>query len=321
LFVGRSALRVHKQFKSERIRRATSKMDILAQMLTASIKAKNTVQTLRCGDAREISWIPDSSVHLVVTSPPYWTLKEYPAHRSQLGLVSKYEEFHDELDKVWRHALRVLVPGGRLVCVVGDVCLSRKRNGRHMVMPLHADIVVRCRRLGFDNLTPIIWYKISNAAYEVENGSAGFLGKPYEPNAIIKNDVEFILMLRKPGGYRQPTEEQRNASRLTKEEHHDWFQQIWTMPGESTRQHPAPYPFGLAYRLVRMFSFTGDTVLDPFMGTGTTLLATSRCWRNGIGVEIDESYFKKAKARLESDPGELFPENQPYLVKRRAAGR
>ena len=190
-----------------------------------------------------------------------------------------------------------------------------------MVMPLHADIVVRCRRLGFDNLTPILWYKISNAAYEVENGSAGFLGKPYEPNAIIKNDVEFILMLRKPGGYRQPTEEQRNASRLTKEEHHDWFQQIWTMPGESTRQHPAPYPFGLAYRLVRMFSFTGDTVLDPFMGTGTTLLATSRCWRNGIGVEIDESYFKKAKARLESDTGELFPENQPYLVKRRAAGR
>jgi site-specific DNA-methyltransferase (adenine-specific) len=289
-------------------------------MLSASIDVQKTLQALRCGDARELSWIPDQSVHLVVTSPPYWTLKEYPEHRNQLGQVSDYETFHDQLDKVWGHALRVLVPGGRLVCVVGDVCLSRKRHGRHMVMPLHADIVVRCRRIGFDNLTPILWYKISNAAYEVENGSS-FLGKPYEPNAIIKNDIEFILMLRKPGGYRQPTEDQRNASRLTKDEHHEWFQQVWTMPGESTRQHPAPYPIEVAHRLVRMFSFAGDTVLDPFMGTGTTLLAASRCGRNGIGVEIDESYFKKAKARIESDPQELFPEPQPFLVKRRAVGR
>lgn len=292
----------------------------LRQMLSASIDVQKTLQALRCGDARELSWIPDQSVHLVVTSPPYWTLKEYPEHRNQLGQVSDYETFHDQLDKVWGHALRVLVPGGRLVCVVGDVCLSRKRHGRHMVMPLHADIVVRCRRIGFDNLTPILWYKISNAAYEVENGSS-FLGKPYEPNAIIKNDIEFILMLRKPGGYRQPTEDQRNASRLTKDEHHEWFQQVWTMPGESTRQHPAPYPIEVAHRLVRMFSFAGDTVLDPFMGTGTTLLAASRCGRNGIGVEIDESYFKKAKARIESDPQELFPEPQPFLVKRRAVGR
>jgi DNA modification methylase len=287
-------------------------------MIESVVKTKKTLQTLRCGDARELSWIPDESVHLVVTSPPYWTLKEYPAHKNQLGLISDYEKFHDELDKVWRHCLRVLVPGGRLVCVVGDVCLSRKRNGRHQVMPLHADIIVRCRRIGFDNLTPIIWYKISNAAYEIENGSH-FLGKPYEPNAIIKNDIEFILMLRKPGGYRQPTEEQRDASRLTKEEHHDWFQQIWTIPGESTRQHPAPYPPELAYRLVRMFSFTDDVVLDPFMGIGTTLLASLRSGRNSIGVEIDESYFRKAKGRLESDPNELLPEALPYVVKRRAA--
>jgi modification methylase len=293
---------------------------IIAAMLSTRLEIRKTSQNLRCGDARDMGWIPDESVHLVVTSPPYWTLKEYPANKSQLGLVSDYEAFHDELEKVWRHCLRVLVPGGRLVCVVGDVCLSRKRHGRHMVMPLHADVVVRCRKIGFDNLTPIFWYKISNAKYEVENGSS-FLGKPYEPNAIIKNDIEFILMLRKPGGYRQPTEEQRDASRLTKEEHHDWFQQIWTMPGESTRQHPAPYPPEVAYRLVRMFSFTGDAVLDPFMGTGTTLLAAAHCGRNGIGVEIDESYFKKAKARLESDPQELFPDVRPFVIKRRAAAR
>ncbi|HEV2223661.1 MAG TPA: site-specific DNA-methyltransferase [Candidatus Acidoferrales bacterium] len=248
-----------------------------------------------------MNWLPEASVHLVLTSPPYWTLKEYPANENQLGLVADYEKFNDELDKVWRHCFRALVPGGRLVCVVGDVCLSRRMHGRHMVMPLHADVVVRCRRIGFDNLSPIFWYKISNAAHEVENGSS-FLGKPYEPNAIIKNDMEFILMLRKPGGYRQPTEEQRDASRLTKEEHHDWFQQVWTIPGESTRMHPAPYPEELAYRLVRMFSFAGDTVIDPFMGLGTTLVAAAKCGRNGIGLEIDPSYFAKAKSRIETQP-------------------
>ncbi len=272
-------------------------------------------QTLRCGDARDLDWIPDESVHLVLTSPPYWTLKEYPAQKSQLGLVADYERFHDELDKVWRHAFRVVVPGGRLVCVVGDVCLSRRRHGRHMVMPLHADIVVRCRKIGFDNLSPIFWYKISNAAYEVENGSS-FLGKPYEPNAIIKNDVEFILMLRKPGGYRQPTDEQRDASRLTKEEHHDWFQQVWTIPGESTREHPAPYPEELAFRLVRMFSFVGDTVLDPFMGLGTTLVAAARCGRNSIGVETEPSYIRKAKARVESRQGSLLADLRPIAAVR-----
>src|SRR5579863_8172141 len=224
----------------------------MASMATAASRmAKSNQHVIRHGDARELDWIPSESVHLVVTSPPYWTLKEYPLHEGQLGLIADYDAFHDELEKVWRHVLRVLVPGGRLVCVVGDVCLSRRRHGRHMVMPMHADIIVRARKLGFDNLSPIFSYKIANANYEVENGSS-FLGKPYEPNAIIKNDVEFILMLRKPGGYRQPSEEQRNSSRLTKQEHHDWFQQIWTMPGESTRQHPAPYPPEVAYRLVRM---------------------------------------------------------------------
>jgi len=292
---------------------------MIPEMQHAALRIKKTNQILRCGDARELDWIPDESVHLVVTSPPYWTLKEYPKHKGQLGSISGYEQFHDELDRVWHHCFRALVPGGRLVCVVGDVCLSRKRHGRHMVMPLHADIVVRCRKIGFDNLTPILWYKISNAKYEIENGNAGFLGKPYEPNAIIKNDVEFILMLRKPGGYRQPTDSQRDASRLTKEEHHDWFQQVWTIPGESTRKHPAPFPLELAYRLVRMFSFTGDTILDPFMGTGTTLLAAAHCERNAIGVEIDESYVREAKARLEAEPQELFPAPQPYAVKCRAA--
>jgi site-specific DNA-methyltransferase (adenine-specific) len=166
-------------------------------------------------------------------------------------------------------------------------------------MPMHADVIVRARNIGFDNLTPILWHKITNATYEVENGS-GFLGKPYEPNAIVKNDIEFILMLRRPGGYRQPTGEQREASRLARQEHHEWFRQIWSGPrGESTRHHPAPFPEELAHRLVRMFSFAGDTVLDPFMGTGTTLLASARCGRNAIGVEIEPAYVMMSKERIE----------------------
>jgi len=252
---------------------------------------------------------------LVVTSPPYWTLKEYPANKSQLGLIADYEAFHNELDKVWQHCFRVLVPGGRLVCVVGDVCLSRRKHGKHSVMPMHADIVVRARRIGFDNLSPIFWYKIANANYEVENGSS-FLGKPYEPNAIIKNDVEFILMLRKPGGYRQPTEEQRDASRLSREEYQEWFQQVWNgLTGESTKHHPAPFPEELAYRLVRMFSFVGDTVLEPFMGTGSTLLAAGRCGRNSIGVEVEPGYVKMAKERLDRELGSLYHERPSVIVR------
>ena len=250
------------------------------------------------GDARDLSWIPDQSVHLALTSPPYWTLKKYNEHPDQLGDIADYQSFHDELEKVWKHVYRILVPGGRLVCVVGDVCLSRREYGRHVVMPLHADIIVRCGRLGFDNLAPIIWYKIANAAYEVERGGGGFLGKPYEPNAIIKNDIEFILMQRKPGGYRKPTVDQRVRSKLRKDEYQEWFRQIWTLGGASTREHPAPYPTELAYRLVRMFSFVDDVVLDPFLGTGSTTLAAIRAGRHSIGVELDPKYFNDTVERV-----------------------
>lgn len=174
-----------------------------------------TFQKLVNGDARDLSFLGDESIHLVVTSPPYWNLKRYNDNPDQLGHINDYESFLGELEKVWSEVFRVLVPGGRLVCVVGDVCVSRRRFGRHLVFPLHADICVLCRRIGFDNLNPIIWHKIANASFEVENGSK-FLGKPYEPNAIIKNDMEFILMQRKPGGYRKPTEEQRKLSRIEK---------------------------------------------------------------------------------------------------------
>lgn len=265
-----------------------------------------TVHRLVQGDARDLSFIPDESIHLVVTSPPYWTLKRYNDSEGQMGHIKEYDQFLTELNRVWHGVFRVLVPGGRLVCVVGDVCLSRRENnGRHTVVPLHADICVQCRKLGFDNLNPIIWHKISNASYEVSNGSK-FLGKPYEPNAIIKNDIEFILMERKPGGYRKPTEEQRRLSMIPKDKFDKWFQQFWTITGASTNEHPAPYPFELASRLVQMFSFTGDTVLDPFCGTATTMVAALKHGRSSVGVELDTAYCKMAASRLMNENTSLF---------------
>jgi site-specific DNA-methyltransferase (adenine-specific) len=266
---------------------------------------EQTTHRLIQGDARDLSFLADSSVHLVVTSPPYWNLKRYNEHPDQLGHIEDYEVFLTELEKVWRHVYRALVPGGRLVCVVGDVCVARRDFGRHLVFPLHADTCVICRRIGFDNLNPIIWHKIANASYEVENGSK-FLGKPYEPNAIIKNDMEFILMQRKPGGYRKPTDAQRQASRISKAEFDRWFQQIWRLTGASTRYHPAPFPLELATRLVRMFSFVGDTVLDPFCGSGTTMVAALRSGRNSIGVEIDAEYCRTAARHLKAEASDLF---------------
>lgn len=280
----------------------------LAKEIEAAIQLIPTTHRLVLGDARYLSYIEDQSVHLIVTSPPYWTLKKYRDHEAQLGDVEDYERFLLELDKVWRHCYRVLVSGGRLICVVGDVCLSRRKNeGRHTVVPLHASIQERCRAIGFDNLAPIIWHKIANAAFEAPGNGAGFLGKPYEPNAVIKNDIEFILMERKPGGYRKPSVATRVLSVISDENHKQWFQSIWSgITGASTRDHPAPYPEELAERLIRMFSFVGDTVLDPFMGTGTTSVSAAKWGRNSIGIEIDPQYFDMAEKRIRNATGSLF---------------
>jgi site-specific DNA-methyltransferase (adenine-specific) len=260
----------------------------------------STSHTLYRTDARDLGFIPDCSVHLVVTSPPYWNLKRYESHRDQLGVIGDYDVFVRELAKVWAECHRILVPGGRMVCVVGDVCLSRRSYGRHVVMPLHSDIAVACRRTGFDNLNPIIWHKISNAAFEA-NRTASFLGRPYEPNAIVKNDVEFILMQRKPGGYRRPSPLQRETSRIGKREFGEWFRQIWTLGGAPARAHPAPFPLELASRLVRMFSFCGDTVVDPFCGSGTTMRAAAAAGRDSIGVEVEGKYCELISQAMARD--------------------
>jgi len=260
-----------------------------------------TFHDFHLGDAVSYPFPPEESLHLVLTSPPYWILKRYPDAQGQLGHEPDYTRFLTKLNAVWEKCYRCLVAGGRLIVVVGDVCLSRRQNkGRHVVIPLHAAIQEGCRNIGFDNLAPIIWHKIANAQYEA--GRGGFFGKPYEPNGIIKNDIEFILMFRKPGGYRHPTELERRLSVIPSAEHKKWFQQIWSrLPGASTKVHPAPYPEELAMRLIKMFSFVGDTILDPFLGSGTTTVAAWRSGRNSVGIELDGGYLKQAAARLQRE--------------------
>ncbi len=249
--------------------------------------------------------LDDNSVQLIVTSPPYWILKKYDITKGQLGTLQDYRLFLDELSKVISECYRVLIPGGRFVCVVGDICLPRRKMGKHVVYPLHSDITVRAREVGFDNLTPILWYKISSAKYEANTYST-ILGKPYEPNAVVKNDVEFVLNQRKPGPYRKPTSEQRKISYIPRKFYEQWFRQIWTLNGTSSREHPAPFPLELALRLIRMYSFIGDTVLDPFVGTGTTMLAAMQTGRNSIGYEIDPKFAQVARKRLFDESSKLL---------------
>ena len=288
-------VRLHPLSQTEIPRLAKDRASLNA--INKAVREIPTHHQLWLGDSRVMSQLPDESVHLVVTSPPYFDLKRYPTHESQLGGLHDYEIFLKELDQVWAECYRLLVKGGRLIIIVGDVCRSRRAFGEHQVVPLHASIADHCRYLGFHNLATMVWHKISNAKFEVENGTS-FLGKPYEPNAVIKNDLEFILMQRKPGGYRRTTEAMRVLSVISEKNHRAWFNQIVRIHGASTRNHPAPYPVELVEPLVRMFSFVGDTVLDPFAGTGTTSLAAMQCGRSSIGVEIEASYHKMEVQRL-----------------------
>jgi DNA modification methylase len=273
-----------------------------------SVKSLPSEHELYQSDSRDLSFIDDESLHLVVTSPPYFNIKDYEngtGGEDQLGDIDAYEHFNDQIDQVWKECYDKLVPGGRMVVVVGDVLRSRSEHGRHRVIPLHATIQEHCIEIGYDNLAPIIWYKIGNASLE-SGANARFLGKPYEPGAVVKNDIEYILLFRKPGGYRSPSIEERILSTIEADEHQKMFRQLWDdIQGEPQNDHPAPFPAELAERLIRMFSFAGDTVLDPFAGTGSTAVAASRVGRNSINVELEENYVDIAEERMRNERGTL----------------
>lgn len=274
-----------------------------------AVKSLPSNHDLYLGDARDLSMVEEEGVELVVTSPPYFDIKDYEngtGGADQLGDIEDYEQFNAEIDKVWKQCYEKLVPGGRMCVVVGDILRSRSEYNRHRVLPLHATIQEHCTDIGFDNLAPIIWYKIGNASLEA-GGNARFLGKPYEPGAVIKNDIEYILLFRKPGGYRSPSTAMRILSLIEADRHQKMFRQLWDdIKGAPQKDHPAPFPAELAERLIRMFSFVGDTVLDPFAGSGSTAVGASRSGRNSVSVELEEDYFNVAKKRIEDERGTLM---------------
>ena len=275
----------------------------LATQSEQMVREVPTVHYGVLGDSRTVAAYPKEEVDLILTSPPYWNLKPYEGSDGQLGLISDFDDFLTQLDRIWVQCFDALKPGGRLVIVTGDVLVPRRLHGRHAVFPLHAAIQERARIIGFDNLAPIIWHKIGNANLEAE-GNGRFLGKPYEPNAIIKNDIEYILFQRKPGGYRSPSMPARLLSVIPASLHAQWFRQVWELGGTSTRNHPAPFPLELAERLIRMFSFAGDTILDPFLGSGTTSLAAGKWGRNSIGIELEPKYLTYSETRLREALGQ-----------------
>ena len=266
---------------------------------------RKTSHIVRCADARDLDHLDSGSVHLVVTSPPYFNIKAYEtdAAGKQLARLEDYDAFLDELTKCIAEWHRVLIPGGRACCVVGDVLVPRRKDGRHRILPLPADIMVRARAVGLDVLTPILWFKIGNRTNEAGGGSSGYYGKPYQPGAVIKNDFEHILMLRKPGAYRSTSMLQKALSMLQKDEMEAWQRPSWDdIRGASLQNgHPAPFPESLAERLIRMFSFAGDLILDPFCGSGSTAVAACRIGRNSLSSDVEIGYVNGTVNRLKTE--------------------
>lgn len=253
-----------------------------------------------------MSEIADESIALIVTSPPYWNIKDYGCPE-QIGYGQSLEEYYDDLNKVFMECYRVLHPGRRLCVNIGDQFLSAKEYGYHKIVPIHAEIIIMCQKIGFDFMGDIIWQKRSNKR---PSGGASIMGSyPYPPNVLVEIDYEHILIFRKPGEYKKPDKNIKEMSRLTKEEYLEYANGHWYIQGERQVEHKAMFPLEIPYRLIKMYSFVGDTVLDPFLGSGTTLKAAMMLDRNGIGYEINKNFLQTIENKIKS-ADDLFDKNE-----------
>lgn len=241
------------------------------------------------GDCRQMSLTENESVDLIVTSPPYWQLKDY-GHSNQIGFNQSYEEYVDSLNLVWMECFRVLRSGCRLCINIGDQFARAAYYGRYKVVPIHSEIIRFCETIGLDYMGSIIWQK--STTMHTTGGGMVMGSYPYPRGGIVKMDYENILLFKKPGKCKAPPSDIKNLSKLTDEEWNTFFTSHWNFPGDRQDKHIAVFPEELPRRLIRMFSFCGDTVLDPFMGSGTTALAALRNGRNAIGYEINPDFFK-----------------------------
>lgn len=271
-----------------------------APMPSASeiLQLGETTHQVIIGDSRRMAALADASVDLVVTSPPYWSIKDY-GHESQIGHEQGYEEYLQAVQQVMGECLRALRPGCRMAINIGDQYLRASEHGRYRIQPIPADLTIRAQALGFDFMGSIIWRKISTTN---TTGGGALMGSMYLPrDGHITYEHEYILLFRKQGKWQRPSAEVCEKSLLTKEQRLTWFRGVWDdVRPERQRGHVAMFPVALPERLIRMYSFWGQTVLDPFLGSGTTSLAAAQSGRNSVGYEINEEFLPVIRRKLAS---------------------
>lgn len=265
------------------------------------------------GDCRDMGELPDQSVHLIVTSPPCWQLKDYGAE-GQIGFHDTYEDYINYLNVVWKECYRVLHDGCRLCINVADQFARSVYYGRYKIIPIHAEVIRFCEAIGFDFMGPIIWQKATTLH---TTGGAPVMGSyPYPRNGMVKLDFEYILIFKKQGAAPVPTSEQKAHSVLTNEEWNCFFNGHWNFSGAKQKGMLSAFPEVLPHRLIKMFSYVGDTVLDPFLGSGTTSLAARKLHRHSVGYEINEGFIDAIRERIGTD--NLLESVELEVIKRNA---
>jgi len=273
----------------------------------------NTTHTIIIGDSRKMVETADASVHLVVTSPPYWQLKDYGVEK-QIGFNHSYEEYINNLNLVWKECFRVLHPGCKMLVNIGDQFARAVYYGRYKVIPIRTEIIKFCETVGFDYMGAIIWQKKTTMN---TTGGATVMGSyPYPRNGIVEIDYEFILIFKKPGKSPTVKKEIREKSLISKDKWKEYFSGHWYFNGVRQDNHIAMFPVELPKRAIEMFTFMGETVLDPFLGSGTTSKAAILTGRNSIGYEINEDFLSVIKARLEDNEPSLFRKNIQYKTQK-----
>jgi len=268
------------------------------------------------GDSRCMMEVPEESVHLIITSPPYWQLKDY-GNGSQIGFDDSYEDYINNLNVVWKECHRVLNKGCRLCVNIGDQFARSVYYGRYKVIPIRTEIIKFCETIGFDYMGAVIWQKVTTCN---TTGGATIMGSfPFPRNGILKIDYEFILIFKKHGVAQRVSKEIKEKSKMTIEEWNQFFTGHWNIPGEKQDKHLAMFPEEVPRRLIKMFSFVNDTVLDPFLGSGTTSLAAKKLERNSIGYEINPEFLPLMKEKLDLEQQMIFEEVDFKIIKQKKA--